>query len=86
MNADDNMLFYSYSQALPVLYPSLRAVIGTLTFTQLVSILRDFTAALPDSKDSRLTLACQNKVCTFFLFLLLIGKNFACSGAVCITE
>lgn len=53
-------------QALPVLYPCLRAVISTLTFTQLVSILQDFTTALPDSKDSRLTLACQNKVGTSY--------------------
>lgn len=62
----------SLPQALPVLYPSLRAVINTLTFTQLVSILQDFTTSLPDSTDSRLTLACQNKVCTFSLFPLLI--------------
>lgn len=58
-------------EALPVLYPSLRAVIGTLTFSQLVSILRDFTTALPDSKDSRLTLACQNKFGLSLVYALL---------------
>ncbi|KAF5892124.1 protein PAT1 2 [Clarias magur] len=58
-------------EALPVLYPCLRAVISTLTFTQLVSILRDFTTALPDSKDSRLTLACQNKFGLSLLYVLL---------------
>ncbi|XP_027014885.1 protein PAT1 homolog 2 isoform X1 [Tachysurus fulvidraco] len=58
-------------EALPVLYPSLRAVIGTLTFTQLVSILQDFTTALPDSTDSRLMLACQNKFGLSLLYALL---------------
>ncbi|XP_062859950.1 protein PAT1 homolog 2 [Trichomycterus rosablanca] len=58
-------------EALPVLYPPLRSVVGTLTFTQLVSILRDFTVNLPDSKDSRLTLACQNKFGLSLLYALL---------------
>uniref|UniRef100_A0A3B1JZ01 PAT1 homolog 2 n=1 Tax=Astyanax mexicanus TaxID=7994 RepID=A0A3B1JZ01_ASTMX len=58
-------------EALPILYPSLRAVINTLTFTQLVSILQDFTSDLPDSKDSRLTLACQNKFGLSLLYALL---------------
>ncbi|XP_060794750.1 protein PAT1 homolog 2 [Neoarius graeffei] len=58
-------------EALPVLYPSLRAVIGTLNFTQLVSILQNFTMALPDSTDLRLTLACQNKFGLSLLYALL---------------
>ncbi|XP_076857062.1 protein PAT1 homolog 2 isoform X2 [Brachyhypopomus gauderio] len=58
-------------EALPVLYPPLRTVIGSLSFSQLVSVLQDFTAALPDSQDSRLTLACQNKFGLSLLYALL---------------
>ncbi len=57
---DDQAL--NSAQALPVLYPSLRAVVDRLVFSQLIRILKEFTASLPDSKDTRLTLACQNKV------------------------
>lgn len=59
-------------QALPVLYPPLRNVIGGLTFSQLIEALKDFTS---DSLTCEsLTLACQNKVgalswCLPFLFL-----------------
>uniref|UniRef100_A0A3Q3VM31 mRNA decay factor PAT1 domain-containing protein n=1 Tax=Mola mola TaxID=94237 RepID=A0A3Q3VM31_MOLML len=41
-------------EALPVLYPPFRNVIGGLTFSQLIKVLKDLTS------DS-LTLACQNK-------------------------
>ncbi|XP_072523800.1 protein PAT1 homolog 2 [Salminus brasiliensis] len=58
-------------EALPVLYPSLRTVVNTLTFTQLVAILQEFTSPLADSKDSRLTLACQNKFGLSLLYALL---------------
>ncbi|XP_051522922.1 protein PAT1 homolog 2 [Myxocyprinus asiaticus] len=58
-------------EALPVLYPSLRTVIGGLTFSQLIRILKEFTESLPDSKDTRLTLACQNKFGLSLLYALL---------------
>ncbi|KAK1794413.1 hypothetical protein P4O66_011297 [Electrophorus voltai] len=58
-------------EGLPVLYPPLRTMIGSLSFSQLVSVLQEFTAALPDSKDSRLTLACQNKFGLSLLYALL---------------
>uniref|UniRef100_A0AAR2LCE6 mRNA decay factor PAT1 domain-containing protein n=1 Tax=Pygocentrus nattereri TaxID=42514 RepID=A0AAR2LCE6_PYGNA len=58
-------------EALPVLYPPLRTVISTLAFTQLVAVLQEFTSSLPDSKDSRLTLACQNKFGLSLLYALL---------------
>ncbi|XP_016393506.1 protein PAT1 homolog 2-like isoform X3 [Sinocyclocheilus rhinocerous] len=58
-------------EALPVMYPSLRAVIDRLAFNQLIRILKEFTAALPDSKDTRLTLACQNKFGLSLLYALL---------------
>ncbi|XP_036427674.1 protein PAT1 homolog 2 [Colossoma macropomum] len=58
-------------EALPVLYPPLRTMISTLTFTQLVAVLQEFTSSLPDSKDSRLTLACQNKFGLSLLYALL---------------
>uniref|UniRef100_A0A8C2D442 PAT1 homolog 2 n=1 Tax=Cyprinus carpio TaxID=7962 RepID=A0A8C2D442_CYPCA len=58
-------------EALTVLYPSLRVVIDRLAFSQLISILKEFTATLPDSKDTRLTLACQNKFGLSLLYALL---------------
>uniref|UniRef100_A0A673HDN0 Protein PAT1 homolog 2-like n=1 Tax=Sinocyclocheilus rhinocerous TaxID=307959 RepID=A0A673HDN0_9TELE len=58
-------------EALPVLYPTLRAVIDRLAFSQLIRILKEFTATLPDSKDTRLTLACQNKFGLSLLYALL---------------
>ncbi|KAL6474923.1 hypothetical protein MHYP_G00159630 [Metynnis hypsauchen] len=58
-------------EALPVLYSPLRTVIGTLTFTQLVAVLQEFTSSLPDSRDSHLTLACQNKFGLSLLYALL---------------
>ncbi|MGH0175989.1 UNVERIFIED_CONTAM: hypothetical protein FKN15_075334 [Acipenser sinensis] len=61
----------SPDESLPVLYPPLCVVIGGLSFTQLIRVLRGFTAALPDSKDTRLSLACQNKFGISFLYALL---------------
>ncbi|KAI7797097.1 protein PAT1 homolog 2 [Triplophysa rosa] len=58
-------------EALPVLYPSLRTVVSGLTFSQLIRILKEFTTPLPDSKDTRLTLACQNKFGLSLLYALL---------------
>ncbi|XP_066521870.1 protein PAT1 homolog 2 isoform X2 [Hoplias malabaricus] len=58
-------------ESLPVLYSSLRTVISSLSFTQLVAVLQEFTSTLPDSKDSRLTLACQNKFGLSLLYALL---------------
>uniref|UniRef100_A0A8C2PTU0 PAT1 homolog 2 n=1 Tax=Cyprinus carpio TaxID=7962 RepID=A0A8C2PTU0_CYPCA len=58
-------------EALPILYPSLRAVIDRLAFSQLIRILKEFTASLPDSKDTCLTLACQNKFGLSLLYALL---------------
>ncbi|XP_067225929.1 protein PAT1 homolog 2 [Chanodichthys erythropterus] len=58
-------------EALPVLYPSLRAVIDGLAFSQLIRILKEFTTSLPDSKETRLMLACQNKFGLSLLYALL---------------
>ncbi|XP_059386154.1 protein PAT1 homolog 2-like [Carassius carassius] len=58
-------------EALPVLYPSLRVVIDRLAFSQLIQILKEFTTSLPDSKDTCLTLACQNKFGLSLLYALL---------------
>ncbi|XP_056627761.1 protein PAT1 homolog 2 [Triplophysa dalaica] len=58
-------------EALPVLYPTLRTVVSGLSFSQLIRILKEFTTPLPDSKDTRLTLACQNKFGLSLLYALL---------------
>ncbi|XP_066577834.1 protein PAT1 homolog 2 isoform X5 [Amia ocellicauda] len=58
-------------ESLPVLYPSLCQVIGGLSFTQLIRVLKEFTAALPDSKETRLYLACKNKFGISLLYALL---------------
>ncbi|KAG2463694.1 PATL2 protein, partial [Polypterus senegalus] len=58
-------------EALPVLYAPLCTVIGHLSFTQLVQVLKEFTAPLPDSADTRLSLACHNKFAISFLYALL---------------
>lgn len=50
-------------QALPVLYPSLLKVIGVLTFSQLIGVLRDLTSSESLTTYESLSLACQNKVC-----------------------
>ncbi|XP_041755557.1 protein PAT1 homolog 2 isoform X1 [Coregonus clupeaformis] len=60
-------------ESLPVLYPSLRTVIGGMTFSQLIGVLKDFTASLPDSSDSSmcLSLVCQSKFGLSLLYALL---------------
>lgn len=58
-----HVLTWSCFKALPVLYPPLRNVIGGLTFSQLISVLKDLTSV---TSYESLTLACQNKVCSFF--------------------
>ncbi|XP_064180631.1 protein PAT1 homolog 2 isoform X1 [Anguilla rostrata] len=58
-------------EALPVLYPSLCTVIGRLSFSQLIGVLRDFTSTLPETRESQLSLACQNKFGISLLYALL---------------
>uniref|UniRef100_A0A674DRK1 PAT1 homolog 2 n=1 Tax=Salmo trutta TaxID=8032 RepID=A0A674DRK1_SALTR len=60
-------------ESLPVLYPSLRIVIGGMTFSQLIGVLKDFTASLPDSSDGSmcLSLVCQSKFGLSLLYALL---------------
>lgn len=48
------------AQALPLLYSPLRNVIGGLSFSQLIGVLKDLSLTSNES----LTLACQNKVCS----------------------
>ncbi|XP_030255290.1 protein PAT1 homolog 2 isoform X2 [Sparus aurata] len=66
-------------EALPVLYPPLRNVIGGLTFSQLIEALKDFTS---DSLTCEsLTLACQNKFGLSLLYALLShGEKLLSSG------
>uniref|UniRef100_UPI0037E73AAA protein PAT1 homolog 2 n=1 Tax=Semicossyphus pulcher TaxID=241346 RepID=UPI0037E73AAA len=68
-------------EALPVLYPPLRNVIGGLTFSQLIGVLNDLT--LPESLATcdSLTLACQNKFGLSLLYALLSqGEKLLSSG------
>ncbi|KAJ8414196.1 hypothetical protein AAFF_G00050660 [Aldrovandia affinis] len=58
-------------EALPVLYPSLCTVIGGLSFSQLIEVLRNFTSTLPETKETQLSLACQNKFGISLLYALL---------------
>uniref|UniRef100_A0A8C7MF44 PAT1 homolog 2 n=1 Tax=Oncorhynchus kisutch TaxID=8019 RepID=A0A8C7MF44_ONCKI len=60
-------------ESLPVLYPSLRIVIGGMTFSQLIGVLKDFTTSLPDSSDGSvcLSLVCQSKFGLSLLYALL---------------
>ncbi|KAL0984488.1 hypothetical protein UPYG_G00142140 [Umbra pygmaea] len=58
-------------ESLTVLYPSLRTVIGGMTFSQLIRVLKDFTASPPDSSDNCLMLACQSKFGLSLLYALL---------------
>lgn len=55
-----------------MLYPPLRNVIGGLTFSQLIGVLKDLTMSESLATYESLTLACQNKVC----LLLLLGFYF----------
>uniref|UniRef100_A0A3Q4AC90 Uncharacterized protein n=1 Tax=Mola mola TaxID=94237 RepID=A0A3Q4AC90_MOLML len=62
-------------EALPVLYPPFRNVIGGLTFSQLIKVLKDLTS------DS-LTLACQNKFGLSLLYALLSQGEKLLSSSV----
>ncbi|XP_054623840.1 protein PAT1 homolog 2 isoform X2 [Dunckerocampus dactyliophorus] len=66
-------------ETLPVLYPPLRNVIGGLTFSQLIGILRVLTSET--SANECLSLACQNKFGLSLLYALLShGEKLLSSG------
>ncbi|XP_069011719.1 protein PAT1 homolog 2 [Embiotoca jacksoni] len=68
-------------EALPVLYPSLRHVIGGLTFSQLIGVLKDLTSSESLTTHECLTLACQNKFGLSLLYALLSqGEKLLSSG------
>uniref|UniRef100_A0A3Q2QH06 PAT1 homolog 2 n=1 Tax=Fundulus heteroclitus TaxID=8078 RepID=A0A3Q2QH06_FUNHE len=68
-------------EALPVLYPSLRNVIGGLTFSQLIDVLKDLTSSESLSTYECLSLACQNKFGLTLLYALLShGEKLLSSG------
>ncbi|XP_042364575.1 protein PAT1 homolog 2 isoform X2 [Plectropomus leopardus] len=68
-------------EALPVLYPPLRKVIGGLTFSQLIGVLKDLTSSEPLTTYESLTLACQNKFGLSLLYALLSqGEKLLSSG------
>ncbi|XP_060884778.1 protein PAT1 homolog 2 isoform X1 [Labrus mixtus] len=68
-------------EALPVLYPPLRNVIGGLTFSQLIGVLKDLTASESLTTYESLTLACQNKFGLSLLYALLSqGEKLLSSG------
>uniref|UniRef100_A0AAQ4Q8Q4 PAT1 homolog 2 n=1 Tax=Gasterosteus aculeatus aculeatus TaxID=481459 RepID=A0AAQ4Q8Q4_GASAC len=68
-------------EALPVLYPPLRNVIGGLTFSQLIVVLKNLTSSESVTYES-LTLACQNKFGLSLLYALLSqGEKLLSSGA-----
>ncbi|XP_061910852.1 protein PAT1 homolog 2 isoform X3 [Entelurus aequoreus] len=67
-------------ETLPVLYPPLRNVIGSLTFSQLIGILRVLTSS-ETSTNECLSLACQNKFGLSLLYALLShGEKLLSSG------
>nr|XP_020478966.1 protein PAT1 homolog 2 isoform X2 [Monopterus albus] len=69
-------------EALPVLYPSLRNVIGGLTFSQLIGVLKELTSPESVSAYEGLTLTCQNKFGLSLLYALLSqGEKLLSSGA-----
>ncbi|XP_028332735.1 protein PAT1 homolog 2 [Gouania willdenowi] len=68
-------------ETLPVLYPPLRNVIGGLTFSQLIAILKDLTSSESLSTLECLTQACQNKFGLSLLYALLShGEKLLSSG------
>uniref|UniRef100_A0A3P8SW86 PAT1 homolog 2 n=1 Tax=Amphiprion percula TaxID=161767 RepID=A0A3P8SW86_AMPPE len=68
-------------EALPVLYPPLRNVISGLTFSQLISLLKDLTSSESLTTYECLTLACQNKFGLSLLYALLShGEKLLSSG------
>ncbi|XP_034049368.1 protein PAT1 homolog 2 [Thalassophryne amazonica] len=67
-------------EALLVLYTPLRNVIGGLTFSQLIGVLRDLTTSESPTYDC-LALACQNKFGLSLLYVLLShGEKLLSSG------
>ncbi|XP_076615342.1 protein PAT1 homolog 2 [Chaetodon auriga] len=67
-------------EALPVLYPPLRNVIGSLTFSQLIGVLKSLTSESLATHEC-LTLACQNKFGLSLLYALLShGEKLLSSG------
>ncbi|XP_029384028.1 protein PAT1 homolog 2 [Echeneis naucrates] len=69
-------------EALPVLYPSLRNVIGGLTFSQLIRVLKDLTSSESLSTYECLTLTCQNKFGLSLLYALLSHGEKLLSSSV----
>ncbi|XP_072312254.1 protein PAT1 homolog 2 [Eucyclogobius newberryi] len=68
-------------ESLPVLYPPLRNVIGGLTFSQLIGVLRDLTLSEAMSAYECLALACHNKFGLSLLYALLSqGEKLLSSG------
>ncbi|XP_037546946.1 protein PAT1 homolog 2 [Nematolebias whitei] len=68
-------------EALPVLYPPLRNVITSLTFSQLIVVLKDLTSSESLSTYECLSLACQNKFGLSLLYALLShGEKLLSSG------
>uniref|UniRef100_A0A3B4AN05 mRNA decay factor PAT1 domain-containing protein n=1 Tax=Periophthalmus magnuspinnatus TaxID=409849 RepID=A0A3B4AN05_9GOBI len=68
-------------ESLPVLYPPFRNVIGGLTFSQLIGILRDLTSSEAMSAYECLALTCQNKFGLSLLYALLSqGEKLLSSG------
>lgn len=68
-------------ESLPVLYHPLRNVIGGLTFSQLIGVLRDLTSSESMSTYECLALACQNKFGLSLMYTLLShGEKLLSSG------
>ncbi|KAK2820357.1 hypothetical protein Q5P01_023316 [Channa striata] len=68
-------------EALPVLYPPLRNVIGSLTFSQLIGVLKHLTSSESLSTCECLTVTCQNKFGLSLLYALLSqGEKLLSSG------
>ncbi|XP_076008400.1 protein PAT1 homolog 2 [Genypterus blacodes] len=68
-------------EALPVLYSPLQSVIGGLTFSQLIQVLKDLTSSESLTTHESLTQACQNKFGVSLLYALLSqGEKLLSSG------
>ncbi|KAK9530424.1 hypothetical protein VZT92_011924 [Zoarces viviparus] len=68
-------------EALPVLYPPLRNVIGGLAFSQLIVVLKNLTSSETLTTYESLTLTCQNKFGLSLLYALLSqGEKLLSSG------
>ncbi|XP_041829030.1 protein PAT1 homolog 2 [Melanotaenia boesemani] len=71
-------------EALPVLYPPLRDVIGSLTFSQLIGVLKSLLSSSSESLATYecLSLACQNKFGLSLLYALLSHGEKLLSSSV----